>query len=176
MVKSALTLRTIRMLFASALILVITACGGKNSVSVLSITDVWARPTPSGATVAAVYLTIVSPVDDVLLSLDSPVAERASVQQTGTSMTCEFECGHQSHGGGHEVHNRPSNGSETSMPDTEIKLAAGTPVTFSPGGILIMLEGLRAPLLDGSSFTLSLRFLHAGAHHVQVRVATNPPG
>ena len=176
MVRTATTLRAIRVLFAAGLILAITACSGNDSVSVLSITDLWARPTPGGSTVAAVYLTIVSPVDDVLLSVDSSVAERTSVQQTGPSMTCEFECGHQSHGAGHEVQNRPLNGSESSMPDTEIKLAAGKPVIFSPDGLFVVLEGLKAPLLEGTSITLLLRFLHAGPQRVSVRVSTNPPG
>ena len=122
------------------------------------------------------FRSIVSPVDDVLLSVESPVAERASVHQTGTSMTCEFECGHQSHGGGHEVQNRPLNDSESSMPDTEVKLAAGKPFIFSSGGLYVVLEGLKAPLLEGTSITLLLRFLHAGPQRASVRVATNPPG
>ena len=169
MLKTVASLRAILFLFATGLILAITACSGRDSVSVLTITDVWARPTPGGATVAAVYLTIVSPVDDVLLSVESPVAETASVHQTGTETAGEENDGHQNH-------NHQANGSEMSMSETEVKLLAGTPVKFSPGGLHIMLEGLRAPLLEGSSITLSLRFLHAGAQRESVRVATNPPG
>jgi copper(I)-binding protein len=169
MVKTAASLRAIRVLFATVLILAVTACSGRDSISVLSITDVWTRPTPSGATVAAVYLTIVSPVDDMLLSVDSPVAEKASVHQTGIETTGEQN-------DGHESHNHQANGSEMSMSETEIKLTAGTPVAFLPGGLHVMLEGLKTPLLEGSSIPLSLSFRSAGSQRVSVRVSTNPPG
>ena len=61
-----------------------------------------------------------------------------------------------------------------------LDLAPGTPVTFAPGGMHLMLMGLTGKLEEGRTFPLTLSFEHAGEITVEVPVlsvtATGPKG
>jgi copper(I)-binding protein len=54
-----------------------------------------------------------------------------------------------------------------------IELPAGKTVELKPGGLHLMLVGLKAPLKAGESFPLKLKFEHAGQLTVEVKV--EPP-
>ena len=55
-------------------------------------------------------------------------------------------------------------------PIEAIEVAPGAPLVLEPGGVHIMLMGLKAPLEAGTAFPLTLRFEKAGAIEIEVRV------
>jgi hypothetical protein len=112
------------------------------------IENAWARATPGKAENGAAYLTIVSPVPDKLTGVSTPDAKAAELHE----MTME----------GGVMKMRPlANG---------VDLPAGKPVTLKPGGMHIMLMGLKQPLKKGESFPMTLTFEKAGTREVQVAV------
>lgn len=142
-----------------------TSCGSRHheGVSELTISRAWARPTPSESTVAAVYMTVESPVDDEILRVETPIAANASLHTSSSD-----------NGGGHEGHGH--GGPTANMVGSYGRLTKGVPLVMAPGGTHIMLEDLSAPLMTGDKFDLTLEFAVAGRRSVGVRVAANPPG
>jgi len=55
-------------------------------------------------------------------------------------------------------------------PVAAIEIAPGEPAVLAPGGLHIMLMGLKAPLIAGTRFALTLIFEKAGSIDVQVEV------
>jgi copper(I)-binding protein len=55
-------------------------------------------------------------------------------------------------------------------PVPSVALDTGKPVTLKPGGLHVMLMGLKAPLKAGDSFPLTLTFTHAPPLTVTVKV------
>jgi copper(I)-binding protein len=122
----------------------------------IEIGQPWARATPGMAHIGAVYLTIRSPAADRLVAASTAVAAGA-----------EF---HESAMAGMVMKMRPLAG---------VAIPAGQSVAFAPGGMHIMLVGLKAPLREGRSFPLTLTFARAGPQTVTVTVgkvgAMGPP-
>jgi len=122
----------------------------------LAIVEPWARATPGTSQTGAVYLTIRSAEADRLVAAATPVAKKAEMHATEMS--------------GMVMRMRPL---------AAVTLPAGRSVAFAPGGMHIMLEGLKAPLRAGQSFPLTLTFAKAGPQTVTVVVgpvgATGPP-
>jgi copper(I)-binding protein len=121
----------------------------------LEVNNAWARATPGKAENGAAYLTIQSPTTDRLVSVSSPVAEKA------------------------ELHTMSMAGMVMQMrPLAGLDIPAGRPVTLKPGGEHIMLLGLKQPLQEGESFPLTLNFERAGPLTVTAAVqklgATGP--
>ncbi|MGB8273793.1 MAG: copper chaperone PCu(A)C [Alphaproteobacteria bacterium] len=119
----------------------------------LRVSDAWARPAAAGQT-AAVYLRIVNEGNgrDRLLRADTPAAERA------------------------EIHTHIMRGDVMSMHRLDsIEIHPGEIVPLQPGGLHIMLFGLKRALALGDSFPLGLVFERAGTLEVQVPVAAGPP-
>ena len=112
-----------------------------------SITEVWARATPAGATSAAAYMTVTSPVADRLVAVAAPAAKQADLHR----MTME-------------------NGIMEMRQVAAIDLPAGKPVTLTPGGYHIMLTGLKAPLRQGGTVRLTLTFAKSGTRQVTAQV------
>lgn len=132
---------------SAGLVLCLLASAAAAQSGGLEIKGVWARATPGRAQTGAAYLTIVSPAPDRLLEVSSPVAEKAELHQTtmaGTVMRMR--------------------------PVPQLDIPAGEPVTLKPGGLHIMLEGLKQPLHEGGSFPLDLTFAKAGKREVTVTV------
>jgi copper(I)-binding protein len=131
--------------------------GGFARAGELAVTDGWARATPPGASVAAAYLTIDNAAGgaDRLLGASSDAAGRV------------------------EVHETRREGDVMQMRKVEpLDIAAGERVVFGPGGLHVMLMGLKAPLRKGEKLPLVLRFEHAGEVQVEAEVlagdATDP--
>ena len=62
-----------------------------------------------------------------------------------------------------EVHlSHVMNGTAMMMPAGSVDIPAGRTVSFAPGGYHLMVTGLKAPLKDGGSQELTLKFEHAG--------------
>lgn len=116
----------------------------------LTIVDIWSRAT-TGKT-GVVYLTIRNDGDaDRLVAASTNAAGKAQIHTTTRD--------------GDIVRMRPVDGVD--IPDH-------TKVVFKPGGLHVMLMGLKAPLVAGSSLPLKLRFEKAG--EVTVAVTVRPPG
>lgn len=131
-------------LAAAALLAVSPAFAGQ-----LTVTGAWARSTPPGAKMAAVYLGLHngSSKSDRLLKLKTPVAASASVHRT-------------------EIIEGVARMRDVSV----LHVAPGEKIEFAPGGLHVMLTGLKRPLVDGQVFELELLFEVAGQKKVRVAV------
>lgn len=149
------------------LALVLASCGSAARVQELTISDAWARPTPSGSNVAAVYMRITSPIDDELVEVSTSVAAVAAVHASTISDSGDGSHGDHSHHGGGSP--------EMKMSDSALVLKKNSTVRLEPGGLHVMLEGLEQELTEGESFELRLTFRNAQERTVLVQVSTNPP-
>jgi periplasmic copper chaperone A len=116
----------------------------------LLVAGPWARPTPPSAAVGAVYFTInnLGKKPDRLLGLETPVADKVEMHQSRTEQ-----------------------GMVEMRMLTFIECPPGTTVRAEPGGLHIMLLGLKQPLAPHTQFPLTLRFRDSGALTVQVQVS-----
>jgi copper(I)-binding protein len=117
--------------------------------AVVTIVMPWARATPGGAKVGAAFLEIQAKpgFDDKLTSASSPAADVV------------------------ELHDHVSDGGVMRMRKVEaIPLPGGKSVTLKPGGLHIMLIDLKAPLKEGDTIDLTLKFEKAGSLPVKVPV------
>lgn len=109
----------------------------------LELSNAYLRATPPRAPVAGGYLTITNSgtEDDRLLSLTAPVGDEASI---------------------HEM--AENDGVMTMRPlQNGLTIPAGETVTLEPGGLHLMLTGLKEQLVEGQSLDLTLNFEKAGA-------------
>jgi copper(I)-binding protein len=116
--------------------------------SPIRIADPRARPTaPGGAGV--VYMIVINraAVDDDLTGLSTPIADKAEMHRTVTT-----------------------NGVSRMDAVTDLPIKAHGNATFEPGGLHIMLTGVKQTLKPGDSFPLTLTFAKAGAVTVTVSV------
>ena len=115
----------------------------------LTVTGAWARTTPPGATMGAIYFTIEngSAKSDRLLKLKTPVASSAGVHRT-------------------EVLDGIARMREVAV----LHVADGERIEFKPGGYHVMLMGLKKPLVEGQKFELELLFEVAGPRTIKVVV------
>jgi len=86
--------------------------------------------------------------DDVLIAASSPIAEHVTIHRSTVS----------------------SKGLSTMEPVARLKIPARSRVTFAPGGLHVMLTGLRHRLVAGQTFTLKLTFDKAGTRSAAVTV------
>ena len=110
-----------------------------------------APATPPGVSVAAVYLEIVAPTDDVLIDIATPLADKTEIHESVTD-----------------------EGMVQMRPRANVPLKAGKPLRFAPGGLHLMLMNLHKPLLVDNSFPIDLHLQKAGIVTVNVQVV--PPG
>jgi periplasmic copper chaperone A len=115
----------------------------------LTVTQAWSRPTPPGATVAAVYFSInnLGSEADLLVAVSSPVAAKVELHES-----------------------RNVQGVLRMRELTSVPCAAGATVVSEPGGLHVMLIGLNGPLIAGTAFPVSLRFRDAGNLTLQIPV------
>ena len=115
----------------------------------IEIVSPWARATVASVPVGGAFLTIVNKgtTDDRLVSASTPVAGMATPHRTVDD-----------------------NGISKMVPVPAIEVKAGQKVTLAPGGYHIMLTGLKAPLIEGQSFPLTLVFDKAGKIDVMVKI------
>jgi len=101
----------------------------------------WARATPAGAKTGAAYMTLINngSAGDRLLGATTPVADKIQF---------------------HSV--TEDNGVSRMREMHDVAVAPGARVAFSPGGMHVMLVGLKQPLKEGQTFPLSLTFEKAG--------------
>ncbi|MCC7017392.1 MAG: copper chaperone PCu(A)C [Rhodospirillales bacterium] len=113
----------------------------------------WARASAPTARNGAAYLRIESAPGskDRLIGARSPVAETVEVHETTVT-----------------------DGIARMRRVPEIRIAPGHPIDLAPGGMHMMLIGLKSPLKEGDLFPLILTFEEAG--DVQVDVIVESPG
>ena len=153
----------------SVAISTVLGCGPSAArVDAFTVTDTWARATPSGATNGVIYFDVASPRDAIVqLPVTSAVAADAQIHESMATDACG--------GGGHDGHDE-ADGSMTSIKAVaRIERPAGRPVVFAPGGRHIMLVGLKKPLEDGTTIELAVHLASGAVARVQVPVRVNAP-
>jgi copper(I)-binding protein len=115
----------------------------------LTVTNAWSRSTPPGVTVGVVYFTLKNDTgkSDRLLKLSTSVATKVEVHRT-------------------EVLDGIARMREVAV----LHLDAGQTLEFQPGGMHVMLMGLKQPLVVGKSYELELLFEVAGPRKVKIAV------
>ena len=137
----------------------LVACGGDDDAADadggVTVTDAWARATPGGVTVGAVYLSVTSDVDDELLgaTVDPGVAATVDLHATETA----------------------ADGTATMEQQDALAVPAGGELVLEPIGNHLMLVGLADALTVGESFEVTLEFAVAGDEVVQVEVREDAP-
>jgi periplasmic copper chaperone A len=100
----------------------------------LEVREAWARPAAQGDN-GAVYFVIRSSQADEIVGASTEVAEAAEIHQSTLN------------GDVMEMHHAPT-----------VPLGAGEELTFEPGGLHIMLVGLKQALEGGDAFDITLHF------------------
>jgi copper(I)-binding protein len=111
----------------------------------LAVVNAWSRSTPPVAKVGVVYFTLKK--SDRLLKLSTPVASKVEVHRT-----------------------EELDGIARMREVAVLHVDAGQTLEFQPGGLHVMLMGLRKPLIAGTSYDLDLLFEVAGPRKVRVDV------
>ncbi|HXU52170.1 MAG TPA: copper chaperone PCu(A)C [Casimicrobiaceae bacterium] len=132
----------------------IPAAAHDYSLAALKIAHPYARATPPGADIGGAYLTIDNKgAADRLMSASSPAAARV------------------------ELHTMAMDNGVMRMSEVKgIDLPPGSQVKLKPGGLHMMLVGLKTPLAEGSRVPLRLTFEHAGSIDVEVAVESMSAG
>jgi periplasmic copper chaperone A len=120
------------------------------SVGTIQIGNPWTRATPKGSTVAGAYMSITNKgsAPDRLVGGSSAVADRF------------------------EVHSMVMDGGVAKMRpvDGGLEIKPGETVELKPGGLHVMLTGLRQPLDKGQKVKATLQFEKAGKVEVEYTV------
>lgn len=139
-------MKTLRILMVVAGVIFATA-PAMAQTGALEVNHAWARATPGKSDIGAAYLTIRSPTADRLVGASTPVAKEA------------------------QLHTMTMSGMVMKMrPLAAVNIPAGQPIALAPGGVHVMLIGLKSPLKPGQSFPLTLTFAKAGKRTVDVAV------
>jgi copper(I)-binding protein len=115
----------------------------------ITVEKPWARATAPSGTTGAAYLMIVNKgtTDDRLVAASTPVADKA------------------------ELHSMTMDGTVMKMrPIDAVDVKANAQAELKPGGLHVMLTGLKHQLKEGETFPLHLTFEKAGAVDVTVMV------
>ena len=134
---------------ALAILFLLSGCATPATEGV-EIREAWSRPASQGGN-GAVYFVIRSSEPDELIGVSSDVAEAV------------------------EMHESKINGDVMEMHQLKsILLNAGELVTFEPGGLHIMLIGLKQDLKVGDEFEITLHFKNVQDLNVNVPVRDTP--
>ena len=161
---------------AFSCVLILASCGGSDPITV---SDAWARSSPSGVTMGAAYFDITSVDDDslVAVSVSSDVAARAEIHEVVKAMDMGDDEMHGHDMGDDEMHDHDMgddgmhDGAMSMQEMDALELPAGTLVQLAPGGYHIMMIDLARPLVDGETFDLTLDFDQAPDLTVTVEVS-----
>jgi copper(I)-binding protein len=116
---------------------------------VIVVDEPWARAGTAGGTTAAFMLmTNTSQAPDRIVTVSSPDATEAAIHETRID----------------------SKNVATMRPANHADLDPGVPLVFEPGGLHVMLSGLKHPLKEGDALTVVFTFQHAGTLSVKVPV------
>lgn len=117
--------------------------------SIIVVDEPWARTaSANGTTAAYMLMTNTSQTPDRITAVSSPDAAEAMIHETRID----------------------SKNVATMKPAAHVDLDPGVPLVFEPGGLHVMLTGLKHPLKEGDQLTVVFTFQHAGTLHVKVPV------
>jgi copper(I)-binding protein len=133
--------------FGIALALSLLCAAPSWAEGLVRVDDPWARATILASRPGAACLTLTSAGGDRLVAVQTLLADQVMLHAT----------------------NQTGGVSRMSHLDT-LELPPGQAVTMAPGGIHLMLMGLREKLVKGESFPITLRFEVAGDMSVDVPV------
>ena len=154
---------------AAFLVVVLTACGSSVAApKALTAEKAWARTSVAGATDGVMYLTITSPITDLMsgATVAASVADRVEMHESmGEAGDAAMANMPEMAGGA---------GTMTMMPLTGVDLPAGKPVILKPGSKHLLLKKLTAPLVAGATFALTIKTASGKSTEVTVIVADNP--
>ena len=136
-----------RMILATAALAGLAMGPARAQAPTVEVSQAWARATASSARAGGVFLTLKAGGPDRVVSASSPVAEKV------------------------ELHETVRDGNVMRMREVaELKLAPGEAVVLKPGGLHIMLIGVKRPLNRGDSFPVTITFERAPAVTATVSV------
>ncbi len=119
------------------------------SQETMIINDSWVREVPPGSSVSAAYMTIQNKGnDDQLIAISSDVSETAELHTSKVD----------------------DSGVATMEMVNVLDIPSGKTVELKPGGMHIMLIGLKESLVGKESINLKLEFSEAGYINVEVPV------
>jgi copper(I)-binding protein len=136
-----------RILFLVLALLAAQASAHNYTQGDIKIGHVWASATTSKTGAAYVPLMNNGKEEDALTGAETPVAAEVQFHQT-----------------------KIENSVAKMRRLKEVKLPPGEKVLFAPGGLHLMLIGLKEPLQDGGRIPLTLHFAKAGDIKVEVHV------
>lgn len=139
---------------AAALFISSAASAHDFQIGSLTVEHPWARSTPPVAKTGAVYLSVRNngSEEDSLIGIATATAESA------------------------EIHVTKEEGRLTVMRHVgTVPILPGGSVRLDPGGMHVMLVGLKAPLAPDKSFPIVLTFAKAGAVEIWVEVSGREP-
>jgi copper(I)-binding protein len=146
-IADILAMRRTQIILPAAVAIALTLVAGfyfakrsETAPAQIAVTQAWARATPPGADVGAIYLTVENKggAADRLVSVTSPAAQSAMLHQT------------------------VEESGVSTMREADGSIAAGTTLEMKPGGSHIMLMGLKAPLKEGDTIDVTLAFEKTG--------------
>ena len=119
----------------------------------VTASEAWARATPPGAKSGAIYLTLVNPANEErkLLKIVTPLSDEVMVHQTSVTEL----------------------GVARMWPMAWLNVDAGQTVKMQPGGLHVMVNALKTPLVAGQKFPLTLKF-DGGEAEFTVQVEVRP--
>ena len=136
-------------IFVLIVVFLLSSCAPPDTQG-MEVRDAWARPAARGGN-GAVYFVIRSSAADEIVGVTSDVAEAVEMHESKMS------------GDVMEMHQLES-----------VPLPAGEDVTFEPGGLHIMLIGLKRELKLGDVFEITFRFKNHEDLKVSVAVQDTP--
>ena len=133
-----------------AIVLALVACIAVAQAPGLVVQDAWIRQ-PPGTDVAAAYLTLRNPTSKpiTIVGIESSVAEHAMIHETKTE-----------------------GGQSRMRPHEQLVVAPGEAVKFEPGGLHVMLHGMKQPVAVGQNIPLVL--LLADGSKISVSAVVRP--
>jgi len=137
-----------RTAFLLSLFLALAANAEEKLVGIRA-SDAWALALPPVSQTGAAYLTLVNDGAETqrLVSASGEIADRV------------------------EIHNHVMDGGVMKMrPVEHVEVEPGSKITFEPGGLHVMLIGLREPLVAGESFVIDLQFDDGGSLKTEVSI------
>lgn len=133
------------------LLTLLTGCGQDASSPAPHVTSAWVRPAPDTSRPTAAYLTLHGLGDraDTLLAVQTPLAEAVEIHESTTD----------------------AQGVTRMRPIDQVVVPAGDSVVFEPGGLHLMLIGLRHRLAVRDSVDLMLLFSRRDTVRVRAGVS-----
>jgi copper(I)-binding protein len=135
--------------FTLVVVLLLSSCAP--AAKEMEVYDAWTRPAAQGAN-GAIYFVIHFSADEELVGVSSDAAEAV------------------------EIHESRMNGDVMEMrPVQSVPLGAGEDVRFEPGGLHVMLVGLKQDLKTGGEVEITLHFKNYQDIPLRVLVQDTPP-